>query len=107
MSEVTTDTIKSQIEQNKVILYMKGTKEMPQCGFSARVVQILDSHGMDYETVDVLSDPGIRQGIKDYSNWPTIPQLYVGGQFIGGCDICVEMDQSGELETVLLDAVRE
>lgn len=107
MSEVTTDTIKSQIEQNKVILYMKGTKEMPQCGFSARVVQILDSHGMDYETVDVLSDPEIRQGIKDYSNWPTIPQLYVGGQFIGGCDICVEMDQSGELETVLLDAVRE
>jgi len=107
MSEDIKDTIKSHIEQNKVILYMKGTKEMPQCGFSARVVQILNSHGMDYETVDVLSDPEIRQGIKDYSNWPTIPQLYVDGQFIGGCDICVEMDQSGELGPILLDAVRE
>ena len=107
MSEDIKDKINSQIEQNKVILYMKGTKEMPQCGFSARVVQILDSHGVDYEAVDVLADPEIRQGIKDYSNWPTIPQLYVGGQFVGGCDICVELDQSGELGPLLLDAVRE
>ena len=107
MSEDIKDTIKSQIERNKVMLYMKGTKDMPQCGFSARVVQILNSHGVDYEAVDVLSDPEIRQGIKDYSNWPTIPQLYVNGQFVGGCDICVEMDLSGELGPILLDAVRE
>jgi len=99
--------IESQIAKNKVVLYMKGNKEMPQCGFSAKVVQILNSYGVDYETVDVLADPEIRQGIKEYSNWPTIPQLYVGGKFIGGCDICVEMDQSGELESLLTDAVRE
>ena len=99
--------IESQIAKNKVVLYMKGNKEMPQCGFSAKVVQILNSHGVDYETVDVLADPEIRQGIKEYSSWPTIPQLYVGGKFIGGCDICVEMDQSGELESLLTDAVRE
>lgn len=99
--------IESQIAKNKVVLYMKGNKEMPQCGFSAKVVQILNSYGVDYETVDVLADPEIRQGIKEYSSWPTIPQLYVGGKFIGGCDICVEMDQSGELESLLTDAVRE
>lgn len=99
--------IESQIAKNKVVLYMKGNKEMPQCGFSAKVVQILNSYGVDYETVDVLADPEIRQGIKEYSSWPTIPQLYVGGKFIGGCDICVEMDQSGELESILVDAVRE
>ena len=107
MSEDIKNKINSQIQENKVILYMKGTKDMPQCGFSARVVQILDSHGVDYEAVNVLSDPEIRQGIKDFSNWPTIPQLYVGGQFVGGCDICVEMDQSGELGPILQDAVRE
>lgn len=83
---------------------MKGTKDMPQCGFSAKVVQILNSHGVDFETVDVLADPEIRQGIKDYSNWPTLPQLYVGGKFIGGCDICVELDQTGELESILSEA---
>ena len=99
--------IDSQVANNKVILYMKGNKEMPQCGFSAKVVQILNSYGVDYETVDVLADPEIRQGIKEYSNWPTIPQLYVDGKFIGGCDICVEMHESGELGSVLIDAVRE
>ena len=99
--------IESQVANNKVVLYMKGNKEMPQCGFSAKVVQILNSYGVDYETVDVLSDPEIRQGIKEYSNWPTIPQLYVDGQFIGGCDICVEMHESGDLESILADAVRE
>ncbi|MEX0998923.1 MAG: Grx4 family monothiol glutaredoxin [Thermodesulfobacteriota bacterium] len=96
-----TEKIESQIKGNKVILFMKGNREMPQCGFSARVVQILDSYDVMYETVDVLSDPEIRQGIKDYSNWPTIPQLYINGEFIGGCDICVELFQSGELETIL------
>lgn len=105
MSEVQ-DTIKNQIEGNKVILYMKGNKQFPQCGFSARVVQILNSYDIPYETVDVLLDPEIRQGIKEYTNWPTIPQLYVAGQFVGGCDICVEMHDSGELETLLRDAVK-
>ncbi|HKQ32274.1 MAG TPA: Grx4 family monothiol glutaredoxin [Thermodesulfobacteriota bacterium] len=99
--------IESQVANNKVILFMKGTKEMPQCGFSAKVVQILNSHGVDYETVDVLADPEIRQGIKEYSQWPTLPQLFVDGKFIGGCDICVEMEESGELGSILQDAVRE
>ena len=99
--------IESQIADNKVILYMKGSRDMPQCGFSARVVNILNSYGIDYEAVDVLSDPEIRQGIKDYSNWPTIPQLYINGQFIGGCDICVEMDQNGELGGLIKEAFRE
>ena len=99
--------IESQIANNKVILYMKGSRDMPQCGFSARVVNILNSYGVDYETVDVLSDPEIRQGIKDYSNWPTIPQLYINGQIVGGCDICVEMDQNGELGGLIKEAFRE
>ena len=96
-----TEKIESQIKGNRVLLYMKGNREMPQCGFSARVVQILDSYDIMYETVDVLADPEIRQGIKNYSNWPTIPQLYVNGEFIGGCDICVELFQSGELESIV------
>ncbi len=99
--------IESLIANIKVILYMKGSRDMPQCGFSARVVNILNSYGVDYETVDVLSDPEIRQGIKDYSNWPTIPQLYINGQFVGGCDICVEMDQNGELGGLIKEAFRE
>ncbi|NIP38000.1 MAG: Grx4 family monothiol glutaredoxin [Candidatus Dadabacteria bacterium] len=97
-------TIKKQIEDNKIILFMKGNKQFPQCGFSAQVVQILNSYDVPYETVDVLSDPEIRQGIKDFSNWPTIPQLYVKGQFIGGCDICTEMFQNGELEQLVKSA---
>jgi len=105
MSDVQ-DTIKNQIDGNKVLLYMKGNKQFPQCGFSARVVQILNSYDVPYETVDVLKDPEIRQGIKDYANWPTIPQLYVAGQFVGGCDICVEMHESGELETLVRVAVK-
>jgi monothiol glutaredoxin len=97
--------IKSQIDENKILLYMKGTKEMPQCGFSARVVQILNSYGVPYESVDVLADPELRQALKEFSNWPTFPQLYVNGQLIGGCDICVEMDQNGELEPIIRAAV--
>lgn len=89
-----------QIEENPIILYMKGSKEMPQCGFSAQVVNILNYYKVDYETVDVLLDPEIRQGIKDYSQWPTLPQLYVNGNFIGGCDICTEMHLNGELGEV-------
>lgn len=96
------DTIKQQVTGNKVVLYMKGSPDFPQCGFSARAVQVLRACGVeDFFTVDVLQDPDIRQGIKDYANWPTIPQLYVGGEFIGGSDIVTEMYQSGELQKLL------
>ena len=104
MSESVQETIKNQIESNDIILFMKGSREMPMCGFSAQVVQILDTFDIAYETVDVLLDPEIRQGIKDYSNWPTIPQLYIKGQFVGGCDICTEMYQNGELESLINSA---
>lgn len=86
------------IKNNKVLVFMKGNKLMPQCGFSNTVVQILNTLGVPYETVDVLSDPEIRQGIKEYSNWPTIPQVYIKGEFIGGCDIMIELYQKGELQ---------
>ncbi len=88
------DTVKA----NDVVLYMKGTKEMPQCGFSSRVAGVLNYIGVDYTDVNVLADDEIRQGIKDYSDWPTIPQLYVKGEFVGGCDIITEMTLSGELD---------
>ena len=89
------------IKSNSVILFMKGSKSMPQCGFSARTVEALNSTGVNYETVDVIADPAIRQGIKEYSNWPTIPQLYVKGEFVGGCDIVREMYETGELLEML------
>ena len=96
------DTIKQQVTGNKVVLYMKGSPDFPQCGFSARAVQVLRACGVDeIYTVDVLQDPEIRQGIKDYANWPTIPQLYVNGEFVGGSDIITEMFQSGELQKLL------
>jgi monothiol glutaredoxin len=96
------DTIKQQVTGNKVVLYMKGSPDFPQCGFSARAVQVLRACGVDaFFTVDVLQDPEIRQGIKDYANWPTIPQLYVNGEFVGGSDIVTEMYQSGELQKLL------
>jgi monothiol glutaredoxin len=101
MDPATRDRIKGTIESNQVVLFMKGTRHMPQCGFSAQVVQILDGLGPKYETVNVLADPAIREGIKEYSSWPTIPQLYVGGEFIGGCDIVKELYASGELEQKL------
>lgn len=104
MPDETLKKIQSQINENNIILYMKGSKEMPMCGFSARVVEILNSYDVPYETVDVLLDPEIRQGIKDFSNWPTLPQLYVKGQFVGGCDICSEMHQNGELEPIVKKA---
>ena len=90
--------IRDAIQQNDVILFMKGNKSFPQCGFSAAVVQILNHLGVDYATHDVLTDPEIRHGIKEFSNWPTIPQLYVKGEFVGGCDIVREMFESGELD---------
>ncbi|HWL86845.1 MAG TPA: Grx4 family monothiol glutaredoxin [Polyangiaceae bacterium] len=93
--------IQELVQTNHVVLFMKGTKNFPQCGFSNAVVQILKKEGIAFETVNVLSDPAIRQGIKDFSNWPTIPQLYVDGKFVGGCDIVTEMHASGELSKVL------
>jgi len=92
------DRIKTIITENDVVLYMKGTKEMPQCGFSSRVAGVLNYMGVDFADVNVLSDDDIRQGIKDFSDWPTIPQLYVKGEFVGGCDIITEMTLSGELD---------
>ncbi len=95
------DTIRDQIKSNRVVLYMKGTPQFPQCGFSATVVEILNRSGVtDYLAVNVLADDAIRQGIKEYANWPTIPQLYVNGEFVGGCDILREMYQAGELQQV-------
>ena len=95
--------IDEQVKSNDVVLFMKGTKEMPQCGFSSRVAGVLNYMGVDFSDVNVLADEAIRQGIKDYSDWPTIPQLYVKGEFVGGCDIITEMTLSGELDTLLAD----
>ncbi|MBK6690634.1 MAG: Grx4 family monothiol glutaredoxin [Myxococcales bacterium] len=89
--------IQTLIDSNKVVLFMKGTKSFPQCGFSSRVVEILKKEGVAFEGVNVLADPELREGIKEFSNWPTIPQLYVKGKFVGGCDIVTEMHQNGEL----------
>ena len=92
------------VKNNKIVLFMKGTAQFPQCGFSSRAVQILKACGVeDFLTVDVLRDPDIRQGVKDFSNWPTIPQLYVKGEFVGGSDIMYEMFQNGELQELLKD----
>ncbi len=95
------DTIKDTIEKNDVVLFMKGTKMMPQCGFSSRVAGVLNFMGVEFADVNVLADAEIRQGIKDFSDWPTIPQLYVKGEFVGGCDIVTEMTLSGELDQLL------
>lgn len=96
--------IESDINTHDIVLYMKGTKQMPQCGFSSVVVQVLERLGIEeFKDVNVLADPELREGIKQFTNWPTIPQLYVKGEFIGGCDIVREMYQSGELEQLLND----
>ena len=97
------DTIRQTVEGNDVVLFMKGTKTMPQCGFSSRVAGVLNFMGVDYKDVNVLEDAEIRQGIKDFSDWPTIPQLYVKGEFVGGCDIITEMTLSGELDQLFDD----
>ena len=101
LSEATRSRIASIVGSDRVVLFMKGDRRIPQCGFSATVVQILDTLDSDYTTVDVLADPDVRRGIKEYSSWPTIPQLYVQGDFVGGCDIIREMYQSGELQKTL------
>jgi monothiol glutaredoxin len=96
------DIIRDQVTKHRVVLYMKGTPQFPQCGFSSAATQMLKACGVDnFFTVNVLADPEIRQGIKDYANWPTIPQLYVNGEFVGGSDIMREMYESGELEQLL------
>lgn len=96
-------TIDKAVKGNDVVLFMKGTKQFPQCGFSGQVVQILDYVGADYTDVNVLDDMDVREGIKTYSNWPTIPQLYIKGEFVGGCDIIREMFQAGELQQMMSD----
>ena len=101
LDDGTRTKLESIIGSDRVVLFMKGDRSVPQCGFSATVVQILDTMVPDYTTVDVLSAPDVRDGIKEFSSWPTIPQLYVGGEFIGGCDIIREMYQAGELQQKL------
>lgn len=101
MSNPVHDRIKSDITDNDVVLYMKGTPVFPQCGFSAAVVQVLSQVGVKFKGINVLEDPSLREGIKQFSSWPTIPQLYVKGEFVGGCDIVREMYESGELQEAL------
>ncbi|MDY0009061.1 MAG: Grx4 family monothiol glutaredoxin [Bdellovibrionales bacterium] len=100
-NEVIFERIRQDIGNNDIVLYMKGSAVFPQCGFSAAVVQVLESLGLPFKDIDVLADPPLRQGIKDFTNWPTLPQLYVKGEFIGGCDIVREMYASGELQALL------
>lgn len=101
MDTMISERIRADINANDVVLYMKGTPVFPQCGFSSQAVQILTMLGVQFKGVDVLADPSLRQGIKDFSSWPTIPQLYIKGEFIGGCDIMREMFQTGELQRAL------
>ena len=103
MENIIFTRIKSDLDAHNVVLYMKGTPVFPQCGFSATVAQIMTVLGLEYHAVDILQDSEIRQGIKDYTNWPTIPQLYVKGEFVGGCDIIREMYETGELQQLLKD----
>ena len=103
MSNPTHERIQAEINEAPVMLYMKGTAMFPQCGFSARVVQILTHMGVPFKTANVLEDMELREGIKEFSTWPTIPQLYVKGEFVGGCDIVTEMFQSGELESLMAE----
>jgi len=100
MADVLKD-IEEKVKKNKVMLYMKGTPDFPQCGFSAHTVDILKSYGIPFASEDVLANPAVREGIKRYSNWPTIPQVYIDGKFVGGCDILDELHQRGELEPML------
>lgn len=97
MDQKTKDFIETAIKNDLVVLFMKGSREMPMCGFSAKVVEILNNLNVPYQTYDVLSDEDLRSGIKEFSSWPTIPQLYINGEFVGGCDICIEMSENGDL----------
>ena len=104
MADVT-EQIQSTINGNKIVIFMKGNRTFPQCGFSAATVEVFEQLGVQYETVDVLADMDIREGIKRYSNWPTIPQVYINGKFVGGCDIIRELHESGELEPMVKNAL--
>ncbi|MBK7582846.1 MAG: Grx4 family monothiol glutaredoxin [Myxococcales bacterium] len=101
MDEALRDRIKSTLDQSPVVLFMKGSKNFPQCGFSARVVQILKELEVDFRDVNILQDPDLRDGLKEYSSWPTFPQLYVDGKLVGGCDIVIELHETGELKTLV------
>ena len=103
MDNPVSEQIRGEVGGHEVVLFMKGTPVFPQCGFSAAVVQILSHLGVKFKGIDVLQDPGLRQGIKDFSSWPTIPQLYVKGEFVGGCDIVREMAETGELEQLFTE----
>jgi monothiol glutaredoxin len=98
------EQIKSAVAGNKILIFMKGNRNFPQCGFSAATVQIFEQIGVPYETIDVLADPEIRDQVKAYSNWPTIPQVYIDGKFVGGCDIVRELYETGELQTLVKSA---
>ncbi len=104
MDEALKERIQGLIEGGKVVLFMKGNKMFPQCGFSAQVVGILKQSGVEFEAHNILTDPELRQGLKEYSNWPTFPQLYVNGQLVGGCDIVTQMYETGELQSVITKA---
>ena len=104
MDEALKQRIEGTIGQSRVVLFMKGSKHFPQCGFSAQVVQILKQKGAEFKDVNILADAELREGLKAYSNWPTFPQLYVGGKLVGGCDIVSSLNESGELDTVLSGA---
>jgi monothiol glutaredoxin len=106
MADSTSERIREAIESNRIVIYMKGTPSFPMCGFSAATVEVFNELGVPYETVDVLKDPEIREGIKRYSNWPTIPQVYIDGKFVGGCDIVREMHANGELAPLVREALQ-
>jgi monothiol glutaredoxin len=99
------DKIRQQVTTDKIVLYMKGSPAAPQCGFSAKASQLLSASGARYATYDVLQDPALRQGLKDFSNWPTFPQLYINGELVGGCDIMTELYQKGELQKMVAQAM--
>ena len=101
MDDALKERIENDIKKNKVMLYMKGTPDDPQCGFSAQVISVLKTYSVPFETFNILDDEDVRQGIKEYSDWPTVPQLYVNGEFVGGCDVITEMHSGGELGPVL------
>ncbi len=107
MSENIQDKIAEQVKGSKILIYMKGTPQFPQCGFSAAVVDVFNQLKVPYETVDVLQDPAIRDGVKAFSNWPTIPQIYIDGRFVGGCDIVREMFMRGELQPLVKAATEQ
>lgn len=105
LSPILQTKIESQISSNKIMLYIKGTPQQPQCGFSAAIVQVFNSLGHSYETANILEDTELRQGLKEFSSWPTFPQVYIDGEFVGGCDIVMELNTRGELATIVQEAI--